>query len=142
MKIVFQKVKSAVYLNEGKVFSSINEGIVLFVGFTKFDTSETLEWCAKKILSLKLYENWTESVKDKNFEILMLSQYTILAKFDGTKPNFNNMMDKKKANITFDNFYKLLKEKYNDINVKRGMFGAKSEVKIINDGPFTAMIEK
>ncbi|KAK6090542.1 hypothetical protein P3W45_000265 [Vairimorpha bombi] len=142
MKIVIQKAKNARYINNNELISSIEEGLVLFVGITKFDTLDTLNWCAKKILSLKLYNNWTQNIIEKDLELLVLSQYTILAKFDGTKPSFNEMMDKNEAKQIFDKFIEILTDQYNEKNIKRGMFGAKPEVTIVNDGPFTAIIEK
>lgn len=142
MKIVLQKVKNASCRHEDNIICEIGEGIILFVGIEKDDSEDALSWMAKKILSIKLYDKWTNSVKDKNFEVLVLSQFTVFAEFNGLKPKFNKSEIHHKAEVMFFKFCGILKEMYSREKVVNGVFGKKLNIFYVNDGPFTAILEK
>jgi D-tyrosyl-tRNA(Tyr) deacylase len=74
MRLVVQKVKSASVTVEGQVISSIGPGVMALVGLHEYDTKEDMEYCCKRLLGCKLWENdngalWRQGVKQRGFEV-------------------------------------------------------------------------
>lgn len=145
MKIVIQRVKSASVTIEGKLYSSINQGILILYGVEKGDTEESSKYLAEKILKLRIFEDENEkmnlSVKDIQGELLIVSQFTLAGDTrKGTRPSFDTAMPPKEAEIMYENFVKMVKE--SGLTVKTGVFGAMMDISLINDGPVTFVLEK
>ncbi len=140
MRLILQRVASASVSVEDKMISKINQGIVVLVGIMDDDTTEDIEWCVKKCLTIKLFNNWKDTVGAINGEILSVSQFTLGASFKkGTKPDFRKSMKTEEAKIMYNTFFKLLKEKHE--GTFDGAFGKMMLVDIQNDGPVTFTLD-
>lgn len=129
MKIILQKVDEAeVFLKNEKIVESKN-GFVIYVGFGKDDTEEKIETAVSDLLNIKIYDNYTKTVVQKNYDILILSQFTLFAKFKKSKPDFHHAETPDKAKALFDETVKLFRSKYLPSKVKSGIFGAELLIK-------------
>ena len=148
MRLVIQRVKSASVSVDNEVVSKINHGIMCLVGISSSDTSEDMEYCCKKLLATKLWENdegkgWRKNVIHKNFEILCVSQFTLFATVDNKKhiPDFKMSMKTIPAREFYSSFLFKLRSDYNQDSVHDGEFGAIMDVSLVNDGPVTIIID-
>ena len=144
MKIVVQKSKEASVIINDKIYSDISSGLVLLVGFTDGDSLEQINYLAKKILNLRIFEDeqgiMNKSILDIGGEILSISQFTLYADSSkGNRPSYTKALSSDKATKLYSLFNEEL-SKY--ISVKTGVFGADMKVKLINDGPCTIILEK
>ena len=145
MKALIQRVKEAKVSIEGKVYSSINQGLLVFLGVEKTDTREEADYLAGKIAKLRIFEDENEkmnlSVSDINGEILVVSQFTLAGDCrKGTRPSFDNAKNPQEANELYEYFVSEL-QKLN-LPVKTGVFRAMMDISLVNDGPVTFMLEK
>ena len=144
MKVVVQKVLEAAVAIEGKVYNEISSGLVLLVGFTEGDSLEQISYMAKKVASLRIFEDendvMNKSILDVGGEILSISQFTLYGDASkGNRPSYIKALNGEEATKLYDDFNKEL-SKY--VPVKTGIFGANMKVSLINDGPCTIIIEK
>ena len=135
--------KSSVVV-EGKTIGKIDSGIVVLVGFTEGDNQEKIEYIAKKIVNLRIFDDensvMNKSILDYGGSILSISQFTLYADTKkGNRPSYINAMGGEEAIKLYEAFNKEL-EKY--LHVETGKFGAEMTVNITNDGPITIMLEK
>ncbi|KAK1349265.1 D-tyrosyl-tRNA(Tyr) deacylase [Hamiltosporidium tvaerminnensis] len=142
MKIVLQKVKNAVVYMNGEIISSIGYGYALLVGIQKNDNEDKIEWIVNKILKMRLFNEWKNNIVDVNGEILVLSQFTLFARFEGNKPDFHLAEKRDIANTYIKKVIETFKNKYSILKIKEGCFGEKLEIHLVNDGPTTILIEK
>jgi len=142
MRVVVQRsINSSVMVNN-EIVGKINQGLVLLVGFTHTDTSQDLDYMANKIVNLRLFDGKEkeESLLEKGYEILCISQFTLYANTSkGRRPSYVEAMPAEKANILYQQFVHKLKAF--GIKVETGIFGADMKVMITNDGPFTIVLE-
>lgn len=144
MRIVVQNVKSGKLVINNKEVSSISKGYVLLVGFTTFDDESILPLMAEKVLLMRVFpdqEGKTNlSLLDVKGEILAIPQFTLYANLKkGRRPSFIDALEPVKAKLYFEIFVSLLKEKVPFI--KSGVFGEHMEIELINDGPFTLILD-
>ena len=145
MRALIQRVKHASVTIDGVVKSSIEKGLLVFVGFAEGDTQDLIEPIAKKLSGLRIFEDENEkmnlSVSDVDGEILVVSQFTLYADCKkGKRPSFTNAMAPSLANEYYEKFVKLL-ESITEKEVKTGEFGADMKVELLNDGPVTIMLD-
>lgn len=145
MKAVLQRVKHASVKIDGELYSSINQGILVLFGVEKDDEREKMEWMAKKILNLRIFEDengkMNRSLIDIHGEILIVSQFTLAADCKkGTRPGFDRAELPERAKKIYEEFIKKMKE--SSLVVKTGKFGAMMEVSLCNDGPVTIILSK
>ena len=115
MKAVVQRVKNASVEIDGKTYSSINQGMLVLFCVEKGDTEDKIDWMAKKMLSLRIFEDENEkmnfSVEDIKGEILVVSQFTLAADCKkGTRPGFDNAEKPQIAREMYEKFDTMLKE--------------------------------
>jgi D-tyrosyl-tRNA(Tyr) deacylase len=147
LKILIQRVLSASVrlVKEGKIKekSSIGKGLLLFVGIGKNDSQDTAAFLAEKIFNLRIFENngkFDLSLADIKGEVLAVPQFTLYGDTEkGRRPEFTGAEKPDKAKILFDFFCDLIGDY---VSCKKGFFGEKMEVELINDGPVTLMVEK
>ncbi|MDY6915657.1 MAG: D-aminoacyl-tRNA deacylase [Candidatus Cloacimonadota bacterium] len=145
MKIVLQRVKKAVVEVKGQQISSISKGLLLFLGIAKNDGEEQLNWLAKKIIGLRIFEDedgkMNRSIIDISGEILLISQFTLCADCKkGRRPSFDKAALPKLA----EKYYLQFADKLNEFGIKPqlGVFGAEMEIDLVNDGPVTIILER
>lgn len=145
MKVLVQRVLSSNVKVDNKVVGSINNGLLLFVGFTLNDTSKEIDYMVDKVINLRIFDDengiMNKSLLDVKGSILSISQFTLYAdSTKGRRPSYINALNGDKAIVLYDEFNKKLKDK--NIKVETGIFGADMQVELINDGPITIMLEK
>ena len=145
MKAVIQRVKNASVEIEGKIFSQIKEGCLVLLGIDKADNIENADKIAEKLVNLRIFEDeqgkMSKSVKDIGGELLVVSQFTICADLKkGNRPSFDNAMQPDEAEKLYE--YTVEQIKKFDVPVKTGIFGAHMEVKLLNNGPVTFVLER
>ena len=147
MRLVLQRVKSASVTVEGNIISKIGPGVVALVGLHENDNEENLKDCCKKLLAAKLWENdnggmWRHGVKQKNFDVLCVSQFTLYGKLSKkNQPDYKLAMKSVPAEALYCQFLEMLRENYQDDKIFDGKFGAMMDVELINDGPVTLVVE-
>ncbi len=144
MRVLVQEVKYASVTIDGKKIASIGRGFLLFVGFNVEDKEEILPKMADKVVKLRIFpdENGktNRSLADVDGEILSVSQFTLYASAkDGNRPSFVNAMRPELSSPLFDKWNELLKERFP--KVQTGVFGADMKVELLNDGPFTLILD-
>ena len=144
MKILIQRVKEASVTINNELYSSINKGILAFVGIEKEDSIEQVEKAAKKIVNLRIFpdenDKMNRSLLDVNGEMLIVSQFTLCGDCKkGTRPSFDKSAPPEIANNLYENFVSEVGKL--GIKTQTGKFAAMMDVALINDGPVTFMIE-
>lgn len=145
MKALIQRVKKAAVEIDGKVFSSVGFGLLVFLGVEKLDEKENAEKLADKILKLRIFEDENEkmnlSVNDIKGDILVVSQFTLCGDCKkGTRPSFDNSAPLEKAVELYEYFVEQIKQ--SGLKTETGKFRANMNVKLENDGPVTFWLEK
>ncbi len=145
MKFLIQVVKNAsVDVNE-KTVGKIGRGLLVLVGVCDSDTTETADKMIKKTANLRIFEDENGktnlSVKDISGSMLVISQFTLYADCrKGNRPSFIKAGDPDHANALYEYITDEFERSY-DIHVEKGIFGADMQVSLINDGPFTVMLD-
>ena len=142
MRFIIQRVESASVTVSNELVSKIGPGLMILVGLTHDDKEEYFDHVTDKFLNLRLWDDskgvrWKESVKSQNFEILLVSQFTLYYIMKGNKPDFHQAMENDKAKLLFDKLVDCIKKKYDENKIKTGKFGEYMNVELINDGPVT-----
>lgn len=143
MRTVIQRVTCASVAVEGKTVGSIGTGFLVLVGFTDGDTEADCIRIAKKIGGLRIFSDENDkinlSLSDVRGEVLCISQFTLYADCShGNRPSFVKAARPETAEPLYDFFCSEL-EKY--AHTERGIFGADMKVSLLNDGPFTVIVE-
>ncbi|XP_071490607.1 uncharacterized protein [Diadema antillarum] len=146
MRAIVQRVTKASVSVGDELVSSIGRGLCILVGISRDDSPKEREYLARKILNLRLFDDdnekrWTKSVKDKQLEILCVSQFTLYSVLKGNKPDFHQAMPGEQSQAFYNEFLALLRRDYDADKVKDGRFGAYMQVQIQNDGPVTIQLE-
>lgn len=145
MRIIAQNVDEAYVKISGEIYSEIKKGYMILVSFTNGDTEEICDKMAQKLVNLRVFpdsEGKTNlSIKDIDGSILSVSQFTLYADcHKGNRPSFViNCLNPKEATKLYDYFNSALKNL--GMNVKTGVFGADMKVGLVNDGPFTMILD-
>ena len=145
MRVVIQRVKSASVSIEDNVKCKINLGLLLFLGIEKEDTVNDVVWLCNKITSLRIFSDdcrkMNLSIKEVNGDIMVVSQFTLLAKTKkGNRPSFLKSAPKEKAIFLYEMFKSQLRKNLQQ-QVFSGKFGADMQIKLVNDGPVTIIID-
>ena len=144
MKAVIQRVLSASVLVDGKEVGSINRGLLILLGVAQKDTSTDLEYLVKKTVGLRIFKdehaNMNLSIEDVGGEALVVSQFTLCADTNkGRRPNFINAAPSEIANNMYQQYCKNLRKE--NISVQTGQFGSMMQVRLVNDGPVTIVLD-
>jgi D-tyrosyl-tRNA(Tyr) deacylase len=144
MKALVQRVSEAMVEVEGRGVSSIGRGMLVLLGVEKGDTAEDLDFVARKVANLRIFEDGAGkmnlSIKDIDGEALVVSQFTLAADVrKGNRPGFDNAEEPEKAEKMYGIFIEKLEE--HGVRTASGRFAAHMAVSLVNDGPVTIMIE-
>lgn len=147
MKAVVQRVSSAsVYIKSENYERQIKRGFVILLGIRDGDTENDSLFLADKCSNLRVFEDQNGkmnlSLKDTDGEVLVISQFTLYGDAQrGNRPSFTSAAKPETAVPLYEKFIKRMKENLGEGKIKVGIFGAMMEVKIINDGPVTIIID-
>ena len=144
MRVVVQRSLDSYVSVSNSIVGSIEDGLVVLVGFTHDDDINDIDYIVKKIINLRIFDDsngvMNLSIKDTSNNILSISQFTLYADTKkGNRPSYVNAMKSDAATKLYDLFNEKLKS--NGINVQTGIFGAEMDVHIRNDGPVTIIID-
>ncbi len=146
MRVVLQRVGEASVTVGGERISEIGRGLLLLVGVAQGDGEAEASWLAGKIAGLRIFNDeagkMNLSVRDVGGEVLAVSQFTLLADTrKGKRPSFIGAAQPEVAEPLFDHFCERLRAAGVGA-VKTGVFGAKMDVALVNDGPVTIVLER
>ncbi|MBR6660483.1 MAG: D-tyrosyl-tRNA(Tyr) deacylase [Bacteroidales bacterium] len=145
MRLVVQRVSSSSVTVDNQIVGEIGKGIMILVGFEKEDTIEDLEWAAKKVSQLRIFDDengvMNLSLNQVGGEVLVISQFTLFASTKkGNRPSYIYAATPNIAIPLYEEFKKILAQ-YTENGVKCGIFGADMKVALVNDGPVTIIID-
>jgi D-aminoacyl-tRNA deacylase len=145
MRAVIQRVANASVTIDGKIHSEIGSGLLVLLGIEDADTTEDIEWLSGKIVNLRIFDDeagvMNESVKDKNADIILVSQFTLHASTKkGNRPSY---IKASKPDIAVPLYEKMIEQLTNDLGkpIGTGVFGADMKVELLNDGPVTIVMD-
>ena len=145
MRAVIQRVRKASVTIDNKIYSQIQNGLLVLVGIEDADTAEDSEWLSGKIVNLRVFNDddgvMNVSVKDFNGDILAVSQFTLHASTKkGNRPSY---IKASKPEFAIPMYEKFIQQLSNDLGktVGTGVFGADMKVELLNDGPVTIVID-
>ena len=144
MRVVLTTVLNASVTIDNKVYSQIDRGFCLLVGFTHSDDQKLVDKMIDKILSLRVFADerglTNLSIYDAKGHIMSVSQFTLYADTSGgRRPSFVNAMKPDQARELYAYFNQQLENKFGPIAT--GVFGADMKVSSVNDGPFTVVLD-
>lgn len=144
MRVIIQRVQKACVKINNEVVGKCEYGYLLLVGFTNIDNEKVVDKMVDKILQLRINEDefgkTNLNLEAKNGQILSVSQFTLYANCkEGRRPSFVEALRPDEASRLYDIFNQKLKEKCT--HVECGIFGADMKVELINDGPFTIILD-
>ncbi|XP_034672324.1 D-aminoacyl-tRNA deacylase [Vitis riparia] len=147
MRAIVQRVSSASVEVEGRIVSEIGPGLLVLVGVHESDTDSDADYICRKVLNMRLFPNettgraWDQSVVQKNYGVLLVSQFTLYGILKGNKPDFHVAMPPQKAKPFYASFIDRFRTSYNPDAIKDGVFGAMMKVNLVNDGPVTMQLD-
>ena len=154
MRLIIQRVTQGCVSVQDKVVGKIGKGMVVLVGLHKNEDPKNLKIAASKLLKLRIWDtiadpadpdkklkSWDTNVVQNDFELLIVSQFTLYGKLNGNKPDFHQAKEASQAKIMFNEFVDLVKKEYSEDKVQTGAFGEYMKVDIEGDGPVTIEME-
>lgn len=144
MKFVIQRVSHASVTVHGETIGRINQGYLVLIGVGKEDTREDADRLVKKMIGLRIFSDENgkinKSLKDVDGELLLVSQFTLYADCrHGNRPGFTEAAGPDLANELYEYIIESCKKQVPV--VETGEFGADMKVELLNDGPFTIILE-
>ena len=147
MKFVIQRVSEASVAVDGDVIGAIEKGFLVLIGVSDSDNEETADKLVRKMTGLRIYSIFEDengktnlSLADVEGSLLLISQFTLYANCKkGNRPSFIEAGQPDRANALYE--YIIEKCRASVPNVQTGRFGAEMKVSLINDGPFTIILD-
>ena len=144
MRVLVQRSLESSVLVDNKIVGKIESGLVLLVGFTYGDSKKEIDYMVDKVINLRIFDDengvMNKSLMDVKGSILSISQFTLYGNAKkGRRPSYVDALGGEDASKLYDEFNnELLKH---NIKVETGIFGADMKVSLINDGPFTILLD-
>ena len=144
MKVVIQRVEHASVTIDGQIHGQIGKGYLVLLGVGHDDDEATADRIVKKMIGLRIFADdngkTNLSLKDVGGSLLIVSQFTLYADCrHGNRPGFTDAAKPDRANALYEYFVKKCAEQVG--NVQTGSFGADMKVELLNDGPFTIILD-
>lgn len=145
MRVLIQRVTEARCRISGEVFSSIGQGLVVLVGVGYDEGREDVEWLAKKLVQLRIFDDeagvMNRSVQDIEGDIMLVSQFTLHAMTKkGNRPSWIKAAPESVSKPLYESFVAEV-ERLMNRKVATGEFGADMQIELTNDGPVTIWID-
>jgi D-tyrosyl-tRNA(Tyr) deacylase len=146
LRVVLQRVREASVTVDGAVVGSIGPGHLLLTGFASGDNETALEWMADKVIGLRVFNDAEGKMNldlvDIAGDLLVVSQFTLYGDArKGRRPSFVDAAHPDIAIPLYERFVALLRERAPG-RVETGRFGAMMDVRLLNDGPVTLVLER
>jgi D-aminoacyl-tRNA deacylase len=144
VRAVVQRVREASVAVEGDVVAACGAGLVVLLGVADTDTSEVAERLAGKVARLRIFAGddgrFDRSLVDVHGEALVVSQFTLIADTrKGNRPSFTGAAVPDRAEPLYESFCAALEGA--GVRVEQGVFGARMELSLVNDGPVTIVLD-
>lgn len=144
MKFVIQRVKHASVTVDGNVLGKIGKGFMVLIGVNETDNEAIADKMVQKLINLRIFEDENGktnlALQDVNGELLLISQFTLYADCKkGNRPSFVKAGSPDKANALYQYIIRKCREEI--AVVEEGEFGADMKVELLNDGPFTVILD-
>lgn len=144
MKAVIQRVKDASCTVDGTITGKIESGLLVYFGVDKGDEEWILRPFLEKLIKLRIFQDENDkmnlSILDKSKAILFISQFTLSSDvYKGNRPSFDSSEEPEKAKVLYLKGAEILKEL--GLDVQMGVFGAHMEIRYLNDGPITFILD-
>ena len=144
MRVLVQRSLESSVLVDNKIVGKIESGLVLLVGFTYGDSKKEIDYMVDKVINLRIFDDengvMNKSLMDVKGSILSISQFTLYANCKkGNRPSFIEAEDPKTAEELYE--YVISECRKMVPVVETGSFGADMKVSLVNDGPFTILLE-
>ncbi len=144
MRFVIQRVLESKVEVDGETIGEIGQGFLVLIGVTHGDTEATADKMVKKLIGMRIFEDEngkTNLALDKvGGSLLLVSQFTLYADCRrGNRPGFTNVADPEKADSLYQ--YIIAECRKQVENVQTGRFGADMKISLVNDGPFTIVLD-
>ena len=145
MRALVRRVLDSTVLVKQEIVGKINKGLLVYVGVHQQNELDDLDWMAKKILGMRVFENNENkmhfSLFDLNYDLLVVSQFTLLGTLKkGFRPSFNLAADPSFAKEQYLNFIEKLRKTYDGV-VEVGKFGANMVIESTDDGPVSLWLD-
>lgn len=145
MRIVIQRVSEASVNIKGTMKSAIQQGFLILLGIGEDDSEDDIEWLVKKVVNLRVFDDeqgvMNKSILDINGEILVVSQFTLMASYKkGNRPSYIHAAKHEISIPLYQLFCERLSAQLGK-EVGTGEFGADMQVKLVNDGPVTICMD-
>lgn len=145
MRIVIQRVSEASVSIKGTMKSAIQQGFLILLGIGEEDNEDDIEWLVKKVVNLRVFDDeqgiMNKSILDVNGNILVVSQFTLMASYKkGNRPSYIHAAKHEISIPLYQLFCKRLSAQLGK-EVGTGEFGADMQVKLVNDGPVTICMD-
>lgn len=145
MRIVIQRVSRASVTIDGQAKSSINKGLLVLLGIGSNDGEEDIQWLVKKLVALRIFDDeagvMNRSVTDVKGEILVVSQFTLMASYKkGNRPSWIHAAPHEISIPLYHRFCEVLTQTLGK-EIGTGEFGADMKVELLNDGPVTICMD-
>ena len=146
MKALIQRVSKASVTIDGRMYSSIEKGLLILLGIKIHDTAEDARYLAEKSCSLRIFEDDQQkmnlSVRDVGGSVLAVSQFTLYGDTrKGNRPSFIDAAPPEEAEPLYNIFVDQLRQQLGNDRVSTGLFRTMMDVELINNGPVTVMLE-
>ena len=144
MRAVVQRVRNASVTVADEIVAEIESGLVVLLGVAEDDTVTEAERLAGKVARMRIFENdearFDRSLLDVSGEALVVSQFTLIADTrKGNRPSFTDAADPGIAEPLYERFCTALESE--GVDVSRGVFGARMQIALVNDGPVTIVLD-
>jgi len=144
LKALIQRVKEARVKIEGRIIGEIGKGLLIFLGVNKDDDENEASYLVSKILNLRVFEDekskFNLSLLEVSGDALIISQFTLHGNCrKGRRPSFDKAASGELAEKLYD-FFVAQMRKHENIKVETGIFAARMDVELVNDGPVTFMV--
>jgi len=144
MRLVVQRTTGAEVIIDGRSHALTGAGLLVLFGTRQGDQEESCVWLADKLVNLRIFEDdegkMNLSALDVGGEIMIVSQFTLYADTrKGRRPSYNDAMEPAEAERLYDYFIEQVKQ--SGLTVRSGVFGARMDVRFVNHGPVTIIVD-
>jgi D-aminoacyl-tRNA deacylase len=143
MRAVIQRVSRAEVRIDGRAIGRIARGFVILLGVAKGDSGSDAEFIDDRVAGLRIFADpagkMNLALAAVSGELLVISQFTLHADTSQRRPSFTNAAAPEEARILYEYFLSLVRK--HGVRVENGVFGVHMEVELVNDGPFTIVLD-